>query len=107
MRISGRDGTEAALARGAQLLYGGGGGGARHALGTGQDRAAYRAAMIRTGEDRWPHAAQAGMCRQCRIARMFAHTGDADRAMLWLEAPRTRARESALAVWASSGIGMT
>jgi TolB-like protein/tetratricopeptide (TPR) repeat protein len=54
------------------------------ALGTGRDRAAYRAAMIRTGE-----AMVEGSKRRhvpaLRIARMFAHAGDNDRAIEWLE----------------------
>jgi TolB-like protein/Tfp pilus assembly protein PilF len=54
------------------------------ALGTGRDTAAYRAAMIRTGE-----AMVEGSKRRhvpaIRIARMFAHAGLNDRAIEWLE----------------------
>jgi TolB-like protein len=54
------------------------------ALGSGGDAAAYRAGMKRTGE------AMAVRSRQrhvpaIRIARMFAHAGDADSAFQWLE----------------------
>ena len=75
------------------------------ALGTGQDRAAYRAAMIRTGEMMAARSATRHV-PAIRIARMFAHAGDTDRAMQWLErAYRTANRRSR--VWPSSGIGMT
>ena len=65
------------------------------ALGTGQDRAAYRAAMMRTGEMMATRSATRHV-PAIRIARMFAHAGDADRAMLWLERAY-EARESPLA----------
>jgi TolB-like protein/Tfp pilus assembly protein PilF len=65
------------------------------ALGTGRDAAAYRAAMIRTGE-----AMVEGSKRRhvpaLRIARMFAHAGDNDRAIEWLEKAYAN-RESPLA----------
>jgi tetratricopeptide (TPR) repeat protein len=54
------------------------------ALGTGQDRAAYGTAMIRTGELMAARSATRHV-PAIRIARMFAHAGDPDRAMLWLE----------------------
>ena len=75
------------------------------ALGTGQDRAAYRAAMIRTGEMMAARSATRHV-PAIRIARMFAHAGDTERAMQWLErAYRTANRRSR--VWPSSGIGTT
>ena len=65
------------------------------ALGTAQNRADYRAAVIRTGE---LMAARSAIRHvpAIRIARMFAHGGDADRAMLWLERAFEN-RESTLA----------
>ena len=53
-------------------------------LGTGRDRADYRAAMIRTGELMAARSATRHV-PAIRIARMFAHAGDTDRAMMWLE----------------------
>jgi eukaryotic-like serine/threonine-protein kinase len=53
------------------------------ALGTGQDRASYRAAMIRTGEMMAARSATRHV-PAIRIARMFAHAGDTERAMIWL-----------------------
>ena len=65
------------------------------ALGTGRGQAAYRAAMLRTGE-----AMAARSTRRhipaIRIARMFAHAGDNDRALQWLERAE-QDRESPLA----------
>jgi tetratricopeptide (TPR) repeat protein len=65
------------------------------ALGTGQDRTAYRAAMIKTGEMMAARSATRHV-PAIRIARMFAHAGDTDRAMQWLERAYEN-RESTLA----------
>jgi TolB-like protein len=66
-----------------------------NALGTGRDRAGYRAAMIRTGEAMVARSATRHL-PALRVARMFAHGGDADRALLWLERAYEN-RESTLA----------
>ena len=65
------------------------------ALGTGQDRTAYRAAMIRTGEMMAARSATRHV-PAIRVARMFAHASDHDRAMVWLERAYEN-RESTLA----------
>ena len=65
------------------------------ALGSGRDLAAYRTAMIRTGEAMAERSA-AQHVPAVRIARMFAHAGDADRALHWLERAYDN-RESPLA----------
>jgi tetratricopeptide (TPR) repeat protein len=64
-------------------------------LGTGKDRAAYRTAMIRTGEAMAVRSTTRHV-PAVRIARMFAHAGDADRALHWLERAYDN-RESPLA----------
>jgi tetratricopeptide (TPR) repeat protein len=65
------------------------------ALGTGKDRAAYRAAMMRTGEAMAARSSTRHV-PAVRVARMFAHAGDADRALQWLERAY-ETRESPLA----------
>jgi TolB-like protein/tetratricopeptide (TPR) repeat protein len=54
------------------------------ALGSGRDAAAYREGMRRTGEAMVERSKSAHV-PAVRIARMFAHAGDADRALHWLE----------------------
>jgi TolB-like protein len=54
------------------------------ALGTGSDRTSYVAAMLRTGEAMVARSTQRHV-PAIRIARMFAHAGDKDRAFQWLE----------------------
>jgi TolB-like protein/Tfp pilus assembly protein PilF/predicted Ser/Thr protein kinase len=54
------------------------------ALGIAQDRDAYRAAMIKTGEMMAARSATRHV-PAVRVARMFAHAGDTDRTMQWLE----------------------
>jgi TolB-like protein len=65
------------------------------ALGTGRDAAAYRAAMIRTGEA-MVERSKGRHVPAIRIARMFAHAGLNDRAIEWLEKAYAN-RESPLA----------
>jgi len=65
------------------------------ALGTAGDRAGYRAAMSRTGAMMAASAA-ARHVPSIRIARMFAHAGDTERAIIWLERAYEN-RESPLA----------
>jgi eukaryotic-like serine/threonine-protein kinase len=55
-----------------------------NSLGSGRDRASYVAAMLRTGEDMIARSKQRHV-PAIRIARMFAHAGDKDRAFQWLE----------------------
>jgi serine/threonine-protein kinase len=54
------------------------------ALGPGSDRTSYVAAMLRTGEAMVARSSQRHV-PAIRIARMFAHAGDKDRAFQWLE----------------------
>ena len=54
------------------------------ALGTGPGEAAYRAGMKRAGEVMVKQSQQRHVPR-IRIARMFAHAGDNDSALAWLE----------------------
>jgi tetratricopeptide (TPR) repeat protein len=54
------------------------------ALGVGRDAAAYRAGMRRTGEAMVERTTSTHV-PAVRIARMFAHAGDADRALHWLD----------------------
>ena len=61
---------------------------------TAAGKMAYRAAMLRTGQLMAQRAAQRHV-PAIRIARMFAHAGDNDRAMYWLERAY-QARESPL-----------
>jgi serine/threonine protein kinase len=63
-------------------------------LGTGRGEAAYRAAMKRVGEAMVAQSKRRHV-PAIRIARMFAHAGDKDAAMLWLE-KAYQARESPL-----------
>jgi len=86
---------EAALAAARNYFEAAGDGEFASALGTGRNRDAYRAAMIRTGEMMAARSATRHV-PAARIARMFAHAGDTDRAMVWLERAYT-ARESTLA----------
>lgn len=86
---------EAALAAARNYFEAAGDGEFASALGTGQNRDAYHAAMIRTGEMMVARSATRHV-PAARIARMFAHAGDTDRAMVWLERAYT-ARESTLA----------
>jgi tetratricopeptide (TPR) repeat protein len=65
------------------------------ALGAAHDVATYRAAMIRTGEAMVARST-ARHVPAVRIARMFAHAGDKDRAFQWLDRAYEN-RESALA----------
>lgn len=53
-------------------------------LGTASDRQSYRVAMVRTGNAMAARASTRHI-PAIRIARMFAHAGDADLAMQWLE----------------------
>ena len=53
-------------------------------LRPGRDAAAYRSAMKETGEAMVAHLPQRRV-PALRIARMFAHAGDADSALLWLQ----------------------
>jgi serine/threonine protein kinase len=55
-----------------------------NALGTGRGEAYYRAAMRRVGEAMAAESKRRHI-PAIRIARMFAHAGDKDRAMKWLE----------------------
>ncbi len=64
------------------------------ALGTGRDRAAYAAAMKRTGDVMVARSKERHI-PALRIARMFAHAGDNDSALQWLERAYDN-RESAL-----------
>ena len=75
-------------------------------LGTGQDRTAYRTAMIRAGRDNSRRAAQTGMCRQSaspECSRMPATPSE--RCCGWSAGTRTASRRSR--VWPSSGVGTT
>jgi len=63
-------------------------------LGTGRGEAAYRAAMKRVGEAMVVQSKRRHV-PAIRIARMFAHSGDKDAAMQWLE-KAYQARESPL-----------
>jgi eukaryotic-like serine/threonine-protein kinase len=63
-------------------------------LGTAKDRAEYRAAMVRAGEAMAARSTSRHV-PAIRIGRMFAHAGDSDRAIRWLEQAE-RNRESAL-----------
>ena len=63
-------------------------------LGTARARGDYRAAMIRAGEAMVARSSSRHI-PAIRIARMFAHAGDSDRAIQWLEQAE-RNRESAL-----------
>lgn len=54
------------------------------ALGAGGSAEAYRAGMKRAGEAMMARSAQRHV-PALRIARMFAHAGDADSTMRWLE----------------------
>jgi tetratricopeptide (TPR) repeat protein len=54
------------------------------ALGAGGDAAAYRAGMLRAGEAMERRSRERHV-PAIRIARMFAHGGDANRAFQWLE----------------------
>jgi len=53
-------------------------------LGTTRDLTTYRAAMIRTGEAMAARSSERHI-PAVRIARMFAHAGDKDRAFQWLD----------------------
>jgi TolB-like protein/tetratricopeptide (TPR) repeat protein len=53
-------------------------------LGTARGEAAYRAAMRRVGDAMVARSAERHV-PGIRVARMFAHAGDADRAIQWLE----------------------
>jgi serine/threonine-protein kinase len=53
-------------------------------LGPGRDRASYVSAMVRTGDAMIARSKQRHV-PAIRIARMFAHAGDKDRAFEWLE----------------------
>lgn len=64
-------------------------------LGTASTRVEYRTAMIRAGEAMAARSTSRHV-PAIRIARMFAHAGDSDRAIRWLEQAE-RNRESALA----------
>jgi tetratricopeptide (TPR) repeat protein len=55
-----------------------------HALGAGGDGAAYRAGMKQAGEAMVVRSKQRHV-PAIRIARMFAHAGEKDRALHWLE----------------------
>jgi tetratricopeptide (TPR) repeat protein len=65
------------------------------ALGSGSGVTAYRAAMARTG-DMMVEGSKRRHVPALRIARMFAHAGQNDRAMEWLEKAYVN-RESTLA----------
>jgi len=64
------------------------------ALGAGQGKAVYRAAMKRVGEAMAAESKRRHL-PAIRIARMFAHSGDKDAAIQWLE-KAYQARESPL-----------
>ena len=76
------------------LTSGGGEFGESMSVDTAGGKMAYRAAMLRTGQVMAQRSAQTHV-PAIRIARMFAHAGDNDRALYWLERAY-QARESPL-----------